>query len=222
MITGYELLQSISQGENGTLSRENEELALIANDIAGAARGSGCNEEESGNGEEDVVSLNEKEQREAERWAVKNGLWIPFGDIFDLGLPGPSGSESDTYLSQNGYIYKQNNLLHSFGSIVDALLRFVLHNILFPDTAYSFVGFTGFSGRSVYPVVKQCYIEGGRPATQNEIDCYMAALGFDKIGVGEFENGKFHVSDLLPKNALKDDTGDVYIIDAEIAFTFEA
>lgn len=89
------------------------------------------------------------------------------------------------------------------------------------NTAYSFVGFTGFSGRSVYPIVRQCYIEGCRPATQNEIDCYMAALGFEKIDKGRFTNNQFVVFDLLPKNALKDDSGDVYIIDAEIFLNSE-
>lgn len=89
------------------------------------------------------------------------------------------------------------------------------------NTTYSFVGFTGFSGRSVYPIVRQCYIEGCRPATQNEIDCYMAALGFEKIDKGRFTNNQFVIFDLLPKNALKDDTGDVYIIDAEIFLNSE-
>lgn len=198
------------------MPRENAELARVANDIIRAATSCGDNEKESRNSTIDVVCLNEKEQRAAEAWALKTGHWIPFSKVFDLGLPGPSGSESDTYLSQNGYVYKQNNLLHCSGSIIESLMRFMLHNEVFPDTAYSFVGFTGFSGRSVYPIVRQCYIEGCIPATQNEIDCYMAALGFEKIDTGKFKNEQFFISDLLPKNVLKDKTGDVFVIDAEI------
>lgn len=217
MMTRHELLQSISQAENGTLSCENEELALIANDIIAATGSGGSDETKPGNSLNNAVSLNELEQREAEKWALKCNRWISFSNVFDLGLPGPSGSESDTYLSQDGYVYKQNNLLHCSGSIVSALIRFILHNIVFPDTAYSFVAFTGFSGRSIYPIVRQCYIEGGRPATQNEIDCYMAAIGFNKVGHGKFENELFVLSDLLPKNALKDETGDIFIVDAEIS-----
>ena len=30
-----------------------------------------------------------------------------------------------------------------------------LHNILFPDTAYSFYGFAGFDGRTIQPVIVQ-------------------------------------------------------------------
>lgn len=213
----YEVLQSISQGEDGTLSCENAELVILANDIFTATRSSGDDEGESSVRIDNVIIQNEKEQRASEDWAIKTNHWIPFAKVFELGLPGPSGSESDTYLSKDGYVYKQNNLLHCSGSIVDALIRFILHNLVFPDTAYSFVGFTGFRGRSVYPIVKQCFIEGGRPATQNEIDCYMAALGFAKTGIGRFRNEQFVLFDLLPKNALKDESGDVYVIDAEIS-----
>lgn len=198
------------------MSQENAELALIANDIIRATTSSRDNESESRNSSIDAIRLNEREAREAEKWALRTNHWIPLAKVFDLGLPGPSGSESDTYLSRDGYVYKQNNLLHSSGSIVNSLIRYILHNIAFPDTSYSFVGFTGFAGRSIYPIVKQCYIEGGRPSTQNEIDCYMAALGFDKISVGRFKNEYLELFDLLPKNALKDITGDIFIIDAEI------
>lgn len=108
-MTKYELLQSISQRENGTLSQENAELALIANDIIRATTSSRDNESESRNSSIDAIRLND--------------------------------------------------------------------------------------------------IEGGRPSTQNEIDCYMAALGFDKISVGRFKNEYLELFDLLPKNALKDITG---------------
>ena len=52
--------------------------------------------------------------------AKANGYWIPMMDIFDLGIPGPSGNENDTYVAED-VIYKVNNLLNS-GSIV-ALLK---------------------------------------------------------------------------------------------------
>lgn len=91
-----------------------------------------------------------------------------------------------------------------------------MHNMVFPDSAYTLIGFTGFDGRSIYPVVRQQHILDGKPATQNEIDCYMSAIGFEKTGEGMFKNNMFVLKDVLPKNALKDSTGDVFIIDAEI------
>ena len=216
MADNYDLLQSISQRENGTMPQENEDLVHIADDIRRAACRSGANESQSSASNINVTNINELEKRAAEDWAKSNGCWIPMADIFDLGLPGPSGSESDTFLTKEGIIYKMNNLLHCQDSIVSALLRFALFNILFPDTAYSFVGFAGFDGRSVYPIVKQNFIKDCTPATQNEVDCYMAAIGFEKIEAGKYKNQEFLVSDILPKNVLKDPTGDLFVIDAEI------
>ena len=68
--------------------------------------------------------------------AKNQGFWIPIMDVFNLGVPGPSGNENDTYVGEK-VIYKVNNLLNS-GSIVGLLRKILMHNILFPDTAYSF------------------------------------------------------------------------------------
>ena len=62
-------------------------------------------------------------------------------------FPGPSGNENDTYVAEK-VIYKVNNLLNS-GSIVALLRKVLMHNAIFPDTAYTFYGFAGFDGRTV-------------------------------------------------------------------------
>ena len=136
-------------------------------------------------------------------------------DVFNLGIPGPSGNENDTYVAEN-VIYKVNNLLNS-GSIVGLLHKVLMHNIIFPDTAYSFYGFAGFDGRTVQPVIVQPRIEHARPATIIMIETYMAALGFEKTDrPGRFSNGKYVVWDVLPRNVLIDKDGDIYVVDAEI------
>lgn len=139
-------------------------------------------------------------------------------DVFDLGTPGPSGNENDTYVS-NDIIYKVNNLLNS-GSISRLFEKIALYNDLFYDTAYSFFAFTGFDGRTIMPVFKQHLVRDARPATQIEIDTYMAALGFSKVnGEGRYSNGTYEVWDLLPRNVLKDDSGDIFVVDAEVKLT---
>ena len=125
-----------------------------------------------------------------------------FSSFNDIGVPGPSGSESGTYVSRDGYVYKINNKLHCGNSVVATLEKFILHNILFPDTAYVFVGFTGFGGRSVLPVVKQTYIKGCCPASKKIIREYMNNLGFAERGDGEFQRGMFVVKDVFPKNVI--------------------
>ena len=54
--------------------------------------------------------------------------------VFDLGAPGPSGNENDTYFSDDT-VYKVNNLLNC-GSILRLLDKVKMHNEIFPDTFY--------------------------------------------------------------------------------------
>lgn len=212
----YDILESISQGEDGTLSSENATLVRVANDIRRAVEHCRDNETESCSGREYVMWLNEQEKRCAEGWAKDHGVWTDMTDIFRFGPPGPSGSESDTYIGNDGYIYKTNNLMHCGDSIICTLTKFIMFNQLFADSAYDFVGFAGFEGRSVYPVVKQRYILNCKPASRIEIGYFMASLGFNSVGDGIYENSKFILKDILPKNVLRDETGDFYAIDAEI------
>ena len=67
------------------------------------------------------------------------------------------------------------------------------------------------------PIIRQSLIKDSIPATNIEIETYMAAIGFMKTKVdGCFENPQFIVWDIVPRNVLKDKDGDIYIIDAEI------
>ena len=43
----------------------------------------------------------------------------------------------------------------------------------------------------------------------------MSAIGFQKLSAAKFSNGVIEVSDLHPRNVLKDYEGDLYVIDAE-------
>ncbi len=158
----------------------------------------------------------EIEQRAAELYAKENSLWIPISDVITLGEPGPSGNENDFYVSNN-LIYKVNNLLNS-GSILRLFDKMMWHNNLFYDTAYSFYAFTGFEGRTVMPIFQQMLVGNAVPATLIEIETYMSAIGFVKIVAdeGRFANAEYEVWDLLPRNVLKDEEGDIYIVDAEI------
>ena len=136
-------------------------------------------------------------------------------EVFDLGLPGASGNENDIYTREDT-VFKVNNLLNS-GSIVNLLEKVILHNLIFPDTFYYFIGFAGYDGRSVMPVLQQDLVKYAQPATPIEIETYMAAIGFTKKNnEGRFANNMYEVWDLVPRNVLKDKDGDIYVVDAEI------
>ena len=108
-------------------------------------------------------------------------------------------------ISQRGI--GENNLLE----------KVILHNSIFPDTFYYFIGFAGYDGRSVMPVFQQDLVKDAQPATPIEIETYMAAIGFTKKNhEGRFANNMYEVWDLVPRNVLKDKDGDIYVVDAEI------
>ena len=135
--------------------------------------------------------------------------------VFDLGTPGPSGNENDTYVSDD-IVYKVNNLLNS-GSIIRLLEKVMMHNEIFPYTSYRLYAFTGFDGRSVMPVLSQDLVKNAMPAPQIAIDTYMAAIGFNREdSVGRYSNTRYTVWDLIPRNVLQDRDGDIYVVDAEI------
>ena len=135
--------------------------------------------------------------------------------IAELGTPGMSGNENELYVSDD-IVFKVNNLMNT-GSIVALLEKAIMHNELFPETFYRFYGFTGFGGRSVYPILQQDLIKEAESTPQIAIDTFMAALGFDREEqVGRYSNKHYTVWDLLPRNVLRDKDGDVYVVDAEI------
>lgn len=141
-------------------------------------------------------------------------LWLNFQDIFKLGIPIPSGVENDVYLSEDGNaVYKVNNLMLSH-SVLDLLDRLIIHNSIFPQTRYDLYGFTGLSGNSIYPILIQDYIKDVTFSTPDEIKSYMISLGFQEKSESCFTNGDIEVSDLYPRNVLKDSNGDLYVVDA--------
>ena len=122
---GHDLFKSVSQGSDRAQDEENRRIEEIANELERLCQ---VHEAQFGDGKANV-NRNEIEFRLAEQFAKDNGCWIPIMQVFDLGVPGPSGNENDTYVSDE-FIYKVNNLMNS-GNIVSLFRRIMMHNILF-------------------------------------------------------------------------------------------
>jgi hypothetical protein len=154
-------------------------------------------------------------------FAIKKGIW--HGDLKNLPKPiGGGGNENSLYYDENtGIIYKSNNLFNSNFSILEYLNYLLYHNRLFPNTKYNFFGFIGFSNNYpsitsaipfIEPIVTQKYILG-ESATQDQIENSMLKIGFEKINEHTFKKDSFIVSDLRPRNVIKDSEGDIFVID---------
>jgi hypothetical protein len=89
-----DISQSVSQRGRGEEIAENRRIYEVSDELL---RRSQLYEAQLRDGQE-LVSRFEAEQRVAEQYAKENGIWIAMSDVFDLGVPGPSGNENDTYL----------------------------------------------------------------------------------------------------------------------------
>ena len=162
--------------------------------------------------------IEDVERQAAFDFAEEHGLWI--SDLYLLGVPLKGGGNENTlaYDKVNRVVYKSNNLFNSQNSLSKFLENIQVHNTLFPETMYELVGFTGIekgTGKVPYiePIVKQDYIPNAQQAVQEDIDNYMNNLGFDKINDHTFTNSEYTISDLRPRNVLKDANGTIYVVD---------
>lgn len=131
-------------------------------------------------------------------------------------MPGGGNENTLAYDEKNGVVYKSNNLFNSQQSISKFLEGIENHNKLFPENKYELVGFTGHNidGKPyVEPIVKQDYIPDATQATQKEIDAHMESMGMEKVNDHTFKNDEYTVSDLRPRNVLKDKDGNIHVVD---------
>ena len=100
-----DISEPVPQGSDGAQDAENSRIAAITDELERLCT---VHEAQLGDSQADVSRF-EVEQRAAEQMAKANGYWIPMMDVFDLGVPGPSRNENDTYVAEK-VIYKVNNL----------------------------------------------------------------------------------------------------------------
>jgi hypothetical protein len=149
----------------------------------------------------------------------ENKTWVD--NIYTLGKHFASGNENTVVLNEKEQVvYKSNNLMNTFGSIETLLRTIEAHNNIFPETAYETVGFTGLEnkGRAPYVevILKQPFIKQVEHATPQEIADFMKYRGFKQINSSTFENPDYVVSDLHPRNVLKNADGTIFVIDNRI------
>ena len=148
-------------------------------------------------------------------WAISNHCWI---DRTTLGTFSDRGSENEVYASLDSrYVYKLNDFRYSDDNLTPFFERVNIHNQLFPDCAYEFIGFAENRDEKVCAVFRQPFILAQREATQQEIDEEMQRLGFHKEqDAGYFTNADYDIFDAVPNNVLMGDDGRLYFIDTII------
>ena len=133
----------------------------------------------------------------------------------------PSGSESDVYLDEDAQrVVKRNNLAIHNGDILAYLNRLIIHNYLFPTTAYKLEGFAPYKLMDSYDtgktsvVVSQPFIMGVE-STDQEIRRHLTNMGLNpRFGISSIPLGTdVNMSDVRPGNAYTDEQGNVHVVD---------
>ena len=160
-------------------------------------------------------------ERRLTEYAKENGCWVDLKEIKKKLKYLGSGAEADVYLDIDGrYVLKVINYQASCETPLDFLNnRIALHNTLFPETVYELLGFAysyEIDEEGFYFIVKQPFIDSKKPRpTQEEIDEYMKRKGF-LIDDATCFIEEFAITDLAPRNFVKDNDGKLYCIDPMI------
>lgn len=160
------------------------------------------------------------------KWAEGAGLLLPSDQFTAVWKQqgGIAGMEHQVVFDHLDYSAKKRKLLWHEETWSECLVRIVVHNYLFPNSAYRLRGFTtavDANGKLQFMVrVDQPFIEG-RSASLAEIKPYMTALGFSKISEtfgGEWADSqrKIMIMDLNRQNVLVTPEGQIVVVDPRI------
>lgn len=156
--------------------------------------------------------------------AKKNGLFIPAEAIKTLtGKRSKRTGESVVYINEKaGKVTKVKNPYAKSAMKIgvqpeDAVFEHIVHNLLFPETAYKLEGISEEMG-DVRIVLSQDYIPTYGQPTKEQIAEALAARGLYPEDNYSFGNELVSVTDVEGDNVLLGEDGTVYFIDPIIRF----
>jgi hypothetical protein len=171
----------------------------------------------------------ERTRREAESerlvdLAKRNNLYIPLKDTESLGEKVQKRTgESVVYIDEEtGRVFKvkdpyAKSAMKTGVEPEDAIYEHVVHNLVFPETPYKFVGISDKLG-DVRIVLSQDYVESASRPTKEQIAEALASKGLMPETAYSFGNDLISVTDVEGDNVLLGEDGTVYFIDPIIRF----
>lgn len=185
---------------------------------------------ERGTDRENPQSYRGRAEQQIESWAKANGLWYnDYTEAKDGSLESvieadgyhlsdKSGSESLVFVSNNDDVIKAIDSSH-YGNLKGVLDKLVLHNSSFPETAMEVVGFGKDRGGTFRVIIKQKFIQGDRPTT-DDILGFIEKLNLEKEKGWYYTGDGKRFTDLNYGNIIK--VGEtMFVIDCDIEFTPE-
>ena len=172
-------------------------------------------------GAEGKRRIEEKKKELLKKWAIATGNWhTSVSDFTDAKEPLGSGKDSDVYQSKDGKhvikVSKGKDGLKKFRPDIDAVTLF---NYIFPESRYEILGYGEVDGKFV-KFLKQPVVDftGSKPLSAEERVAYMADMGFKPVNKEKtaFSNGTIVVADLQGNNIVRDKSGNIRVIDADV------
>lgn len=199
-------LQNIIQGK---VSSGNDQLVqAVKAHLETGTRTSGHTEEK-----QPVRAI---EERALINFAEANNLWVP-ADTF--GEYVTEGAEQRVYFPVNAdYVVKVADAIF-YATWIDYFNNLLIHNFLFPDTAYTLIGFY-LNDEKFYAVLKQLFIKSTQPTDLSAVREFMLSNGF----LHKRNNDYFHpflgiiIEDLHDENVLTN-SGVLFFVDTVFYIT---
>jgi hypothetical protein len=136
---------------------------------------------------ESMAIIKEKQADFLKSWAKGTDLWLdtlPTGSAYLT-----KGGESKVYLAPDGLnVIKVNDAIY-YATWDEYLNSILLHNLLFPNTAYSLIGFIEIDNDH-HAVLQQPFIEGGQ-ARLDDIKELLGYNGFENTKRQDYYNGEY-------------------------------
>lgn len=161
-----------------------------------------------------------RKEKALKGWAIATGHWhTDLSEFTDEQMPFALGTDSEVFLSKDEkHVIKlsKGKFDAKFPTDVDAVPLF---NSVFPNSAYRIIGYGEIGGHFV-KILEQPFVDFSKatPLSVEERDAYMESLGFKSINDDNtvFSNGQIVVADLQKSNIVKDVSGNIRVIDADV------
>lgn len=145
----------------------------------------------------------------------RNSFWITY---ININAFISSGAEQKVYLQNKHKVIKLNDTIY-YESWEDYLNNLLLHNYLFPDTAYQLIGF--YEQKDIlYAVVEQKFVESNSATKLENVGEFLISNGFINTRNNDYFNPEAGIilEDLHDENVLTFDSN-LFFIDTVFYLT---
>ena len=130
--------------------------------------------------------IKKEQELNLREFATENNLWVAL-------LPKQyltRGGESQVYLEDNGkHVVKINDAIY-YATWLEYFNSILLHNLIFPDTAYTFIGFIEIDD-ILYAVTRQSFITAHGQAQLDDIRTFLEYNGFTNTKRQDYFNAEY-------------------------------